>query len=356
MQSGFHQAMETAASVYHWMQDEESKMVFRNKMLYLMTGENRFLHYIMEYYDPERYQTLRRVCASGREIIIYGAGAYCASVVDACIEYGNSKIRCICDGDAEKWGKTAAHQLPIISPEELKKEHTDAMIIIGTMKGCKEIEGALNQCFPKEQVFPFAVDILEQKKDEQYFDPEIIHFQPQGEIFVDGGSYDFETSEILMSKTGVNRIYAFEPDPINAARVRERIAAYKETEIMFHEKGLWDKEETVAFDASGKDAARIMDIAAEDRDSRIRTAALDDVTEQDATFIKLDIEGAELKALQGARKTIQKNRPKLAICVYHKPEDMLELTEYVRALVPEYRFYLRHYSNFHFDTILYAVA
>ena len=68
----------------------------------------------------------------------------------------------------------------------------------------------------------------------------------------------------------------------------------------------------------------------------------------------MDVEGAELKSLMGARETIIKNRPRLAICVYHKPEDLYEIPGYILSLVPEYKFLLRHYSSSNAETILYA--
>lgn len=69
----------------------------------------------------------------------------------------------------------------------------------------------------------------------------------------------------------------------------------------------------------------------------------------------MDVEGSELKALQGAKNTIINNRPRLAICIYHKPIDVIEIASYILELVPEYKFYIRHYTSHMWETVLYAV-
>jgi len=79
------------------------------------------------------------------------------------------------------------------------------------------------------------------------------------------------------------------------------------------------------------------------------------VSDEPVTYIKMDIEGAELNALKGAANTIKKNKPRLAICVYHKPEDILEIPVFLSELVPSYQFYLRHHSQYYIETVLYAV-
>ena len=75
-----------------------------------------------------------------------------------------------------------------------------------------------------------------------------------------------------------------------------------------------------------------------------------------ATFLKMDIEGAELQALVGAKETIKKYKPRLAICIYHKLEDIVTIPEYILSLVPEYKFYIRHHHpTIGTETVLYAV-
>ena len=73
------------------------------------------------------------------------------------------------------------------------------------------------------------------------------------------------------------------------------------------------------------------------------------------SFIKMDIEGAELKALEGAKETISKYKPRLAICIYHKYEDIYEIGDYILTLNPNYKLYIRHYTTCMWETVLYAV-
>ena len=90
------------------------------------------------------------------------------------------------------------------------------------------------------------------------------------------------------------------------------------------------------------------------------TAAIDDFMYSEhlprVDFIKMDIEGAELSALQGAEKTIRTFKPKLAICVYHKTEDFVQIPDFLHRIVPEYHFYLKHCSICQEETVLFATV
>jgi hypothetical protein len=73
-------------------------------------------------------------------------------------------------------------------------------------------------------------------------------------------------------------------------------------------------------------------------------------------FIKLDVEGAELDSIRGARESILRFKPKLAISLYHKPNDIFELILYVKDKFPFYSLHLDHYTIHGEETVLYCRA
>lgn len=73
------------------------------------------------------------------------------------------------------------------------------------------------------------------------------------------------------------------------------------------------------------------------------------------TFIKMDVKGSEVEALRGAEQIIRRQHPKIAVSIYHKPEDILELPALILSLRSDYHFYLRHCSFYDSETVLYAV-
>lgn len=73
------------------------------------------------------------------------------------------------------------------------------------------------------------------------------------------------------------------------------------------------------------------------------------------SLIKMDIEGAEIDALKGARNLIKNNNPKLAICVYHRLEDLWNVPLSIMSISSDYTYYLRHHSPVIWDSVCYAV-
>ena len=88
---------------------------------------------------------------------------------------------------------------------------------------------------------------------------------------------------------------------------------------------------------------------------QIEVVKLDELLDgEKVTFIKMDIEGAEYAALKGAEKIIREQRPRLAISIYHKPSDIVEIPKLLLEYKDDYKFYLRHYSLIGNETVLYA--
>src|SRR5207249_12176342 len=73
-------------------------------------------------------------------------------------------------------------------------------------------------------------------------------------------------------------------------------------------------------------------------------------------FLKMDIEGSELDALRGAEVALRRWKPKLAISLYHRPEDFFEIPIWIDSLQCGYRLFLDHYSIHDEETVLYAKA
>ena len=113
-----------------------------------------------------------------------------------------------------------------------------------------------------------------------------------------------------------------------------------------------NKKETLHFQSGASGASRII----EDGDSSIEVNCLDAMLNKEPiTFIKMDLEGAEYNALLGAEKTIKEYKPKLAISIYHKPEDIWELPQLILKMNPDYHFYFGHYSIAAAETVLYTL-
>ena len=197
----------------------------------------------------------------------------------------------------------------------------------------------------------FVLGMLWYNTENQYFD---VLSPVENEIVIDVGAYDGETSLQFLrwGKDKIRKIYAFDFDIENIAKCKEKFRGLDE-KITFIEKGTWDKDEVVYLDNSfvGSGSSKV----SKSGTIQAQLTTIDSVVKDEpVTFIKMDIEGSELKSLMGAKNTISRNRPRLAICVYHKPEDIVEIPKYLLSLVPEYKFIMRHYSSTFAETVLYA--
>lgn len=174
--------------------------------------------------------------------------------------------------------------------------------------------------------------------------------------FVDCGAYTGDTLERLLKINGtVKKYYAFEPNQCNCALLVNRakkLACHDRVEV--YPYAVSDRCGTLRFDI--KTGVNSSSKLTESGSESVEVTTIDDsLRDKKVTFIKMDIEGAELSALHGAEQTILRWKPILAISIYHSNADMIEIYNYIHELMPEYKFYVRHYSMYYNETILYAV-
>ena len=191
----------------------------------------------------------------------------------------------------------------------------------------------------------------------QYFDKDIMKFS-DAEVFADCGGFVGDTTSLFISRVhDFSKIYIYEPNPINhqkATQLLTRQEAGKIDKIIIRKAGVGIEtiSSKISLSGAGSHVSR-------DGDCDIQIVSLDEDIQEPITFIKMDVEGFELDALKGARNHILAEKPKLAICVYHKPDDLWEIPEYILSLNPEYKLYLRQYMigdcENPWDTVLYAV-
>ena len=192
-------------------------------------------------------------------------------------------------------------------------------------------------------------------EEKQYF-PDSLYRIDDHEVFVDCGAYIGDTAEELIRRNpAFSRIVAIEADPQNFNCLTKWIArldAPVSSRISALNIAVGAKRDKLRFQASGNDGARL----AADGNIVVECIPIDDLApEAGATFIKMDIEGYELEALEGARRSIQTHRPILSICVYHRQDDLWRIPLLIHTLVEDYRLFLRPHEADGKELVCYAV-
>ena len=181
------------------------------------------------------------------------------------------------------------------------------------------------------------------------------------ESFLDGGAYIGDTVDEFIKATNgrFDNIYSFEYEVSNYRKLHERVQSlYPDhiDKIHVFNKGIWDKNEAGYCAYFGEsDGTQIVERA--DNAQQVDLVAIDDfLVNKHISVIKFDIEGAEMNGIVGARKIIAEQKPKLAICLYHRPEDLWEIPCLIHEINPKYRMIIKHHSTTNYtDTVLYAM-
>lgn len=201
---------------------------------------------------------------------------------------------------------------------------------------------------------------------EQYFALPDFCLSCTDEVFVDCGAYVGDTLEHFITNCGgiFKRTYSFEPTKktYDAMCIRkERLLsewALEEGQIVTEQKIVGMDEGECGFieEKQGGKANRVTE-SEEESSATIKSVALDAYFANKGdkpTFIKADIEGAERDMLLGARNIIMAYKPRLAVCIYHRIEDLYEIPMQCHEMNPAYKMAIRqHMPNYH-ETVLYC--
>ena len=197
-------------------------------------------------------------------------------------------------------------------------------------------------------------------KHPAYFPPDLYAWRDD-EWIVDGGAYDGDTIRTLSVLHGerFGHVLALEPDAANFARLQATVAELPAAVTSAHRlpptrARLRAAGRCISVRPARRHRRRVRQLGtgtiavpAEPLDALLGGAV--------PTMLKLDIEGAEIDALLGARETIRRHAPVLAICVYHRQDDLWTIPLMLRNWRDDYAFFLRPHNEEGWDLVCYAV-
>lgn len=186
------------------------------------------------------------------------------------------------------------------------------------------------------------------------------------EVFVDIGAFVGDSLEkYIQVKFGVfEKIYAIEPDRNNCNALLNRIQRLR------NEWGIEEARIEAIHAGIGKNTDKQMHIKTEKGKSNLGSSLINDsgvgaeqvkmysldeyFDDKKISFVKADIESYEFDMLTGAKEVIKKNKPLMAISIYHNASDLFDIPLLINNICQDYKFKVRHHTYEYYDTVLYA--
>lgn len=353
-------------------------------------------------------ETLRQAKA----FVLYGFGEAFPSSYDACKSVGLIP-KYIIDSDRSKHGTLFDGNIPVGSIQSaIEKLGLDIVVLITSPRYCFEIREELNRYIDNKTIYDFSIGIhqisdaafgayLQENKNEfcklyklladdqsrkilekalegrltydtkcfqeiytgnMYF-PKDVFILSATELFLDIGAYDGDSLSdfIDASKGKYRRVICMEPDKEAFGKLTSKARLYHDVDTI--NAGAYDKTGHMPIlAANGGSKILNTSFSVAEPQTDVPDEVFCNVIKIDeellrypVTLIKMDIEGSELAALRGAERLICKYKPKLAISVYHRDSDLLDISAYILELNENYKLYLRHHTPTYADTVLYAI-
>lgn len=181
-----------------------------------------------------------------------------------------------------------------------------------------------------------------------------------GDIVLDCGGCWGDTALYFSTKAVGTTVYSFEFIPSNIKLFNENVTLNQNCNITLISHPVWKDSQSTFYIEDKGPASAILEVPLGSNDVPVTTMSIDDLVKTrqliKVDFIKMDIEGAEPFAIEGAIETLRRFRPKLAIAIYHCPEDFSRIALFLKSLNLGYKFYLGHFTPHGAETILFAKA
>lgn len=349
-----HMLLEQTSSIYSRLDDELSRKLYDLRIEYSITHDNeRLEERQLELLDGWKLRKMAEFIdkSHNKDICIFGAGnwgSWSYNLIKK-TEYSNYNVFYV-DNNKSLQGK-CLNGCKILAPEWLQQNKFTGTVLIQNAKYWPDIYKQCCQLVNRDQIYVPHYGKLLGIRGMQYFDV----FKPEGqEVFVDVGSYDGADSIKFAEWCHKNykKIYIFEPNDYQAEISLSNLKEAEIQEFDLVRKGAWSSSGEVGFSGSGMNMGTIV---SSDTEEIVKVDTIDNVLKgEKATFIKMDVEGSELEALKGAQNTICNFKPKLAICIYHKPEDIWTIPSLILEYDSTYRFKVRQYQTWYAECVLYA--
>lgn len=318
-----------------WAEDKNSMII------YMATSECKW-----QLID---YDNFNRRIQPGQKLIVYGT---CSECLMTCVILAQIGMRvdalCLTDDDAKLQDFTKMYLNVSVSELDFKYR-TSFVVIASRHNGAQLYANLLGRYFPRENIFLPRIGLLYATTGFQYFDCPYITPQ-EGEVFVDCGAYDALNSVQFAEwcNNRYDKIIAFEPSVQMYESIKNNINLPR---FDIYPWATGAKRHKAFFSGDESTSSMVAEMGTE----TVLVETIDNVLKGDyCSFIKIDVEGAELDTLKGAANTIKTYKPRLAICIYHKSTDISEILPFVESLRVDYRYCVRHYTSCDWETVLYA--
>lgn len=324
---------------------------------------------------------------TGWDVYIYGAGIDVSCIVSYFLNLGID-IKGVLDADPEKDGKLILDKVPVIFPKKIseKFDSEKTFVIINTayFRGIEQYEIV---CLLRELGITKFYELAEFEKSELKAKP-----HPK----VDIGRIDYYRENVAELEEIYNKLYDIRSKEIMLEYIRAymEFGTYRLEQCSSEKKYFYGQEQDGAreelythlneevwincgsnngdtifwFFANGLEAKAVYAYEADEKiferlvknieylpshnraNVHLMNEFINDQTdwkkiEDKITLINADVEGGEFDLLKSLRNVITACRPVLAICVYHKPSDLVEIPAYIQSIVDDYYLVLRKYES-----------